>query len=288
MEAYPSAKYQKNAERYIVIFAFIDYTISNGKIMKNCRKIWGDNMWYEEVVCQLNKDRVYSRQEIYYALLKEKPELNDNSFKWIISRMVKNGIICRKQRGEYVLQSNPISDKHIFKPVMNVQLRKISEKIEKKFPYVAFVCFESVQLNVFLNHLIGRNTLFVLVEKDAIDFVFRYLQEEVAYNILLRPSEKEWDAYCTGDNIVMLNLISETPMSGDEYHSMCIEQLLVDIVAEKTFRNLYSKSELENIYELADKTYLIDYVRLLRYARRRGKAEEVKKYIGGYVGAYTR
>jgi hypothetical protein len=61
---------------------------------------------------------------------------------------------------------------------------------------------------------------------------------------------------------------------------------LVDIVAEKTFRNLYSKSELGNIYELADKSYLIGYVRLLRYTRRRGKAEEVKKYIGEYAGAY--
>jgi hypothetical protein len=245
-------------------------------------------MWYEEVVCQLNNEKVYTRQEIYAALLKLKPELNANSFKWIISEMVKNGIICRKQRGEYVLQSNPVSDKHIFKPSMNVKLQEISKKIETKFSYVDFVCFESVQLNVFLNHLIGRNTFFVLVEKDAIDFVFRYLQEENVGNILLRPSDKEWDAYCTGDNIVMLNLISESPKSGDKYHSMCIEQLLVDIVAEKTFRNLYSKSELGNIYKQADKSYLIDYVRLLRYARRRGKEEEVKKYIGGYAGAYTR
>jgi hypothetical protein len=243
-------------------------------------------MWYEEVVSQLNKERVYTRHEIYDALLNEKPALNDNSFKWIISEMVKSGIIFRKQRGEYVLQSSLILNKHIFNPSMNVKLQEISEKIEAKFPHVDFVCFESVQLNVFLNHLIGRNTLFVLVEKDAIEFVFRYLQEEDVGNVLLRPSEKEWDAYCTGNNIVMLNLISEAPKSSDEYHSMCIEQLLVDIVAEKTFRNLYSKSELENIYELADKSYLIDYARLLRYARRRGKAEEVKKYIGGYIGAH--
>ena len=245
-------------------------------------------MWYEEVVCQLNKEKVYTRQEIYDALVKERPELNDNSFKWIISQMLKSGIIFRKQRGEYVLQSNPISDKFIFKPSMNVKLQTISEMIEAKFPYVDYVCFESVQLNSILNHLIGRNTFFVLVEKDAIDFVFRYLQEENVGNILLRPTEKEWDAYYTGDNIVMLNLISETPKSGDEYHSMCIEQLLVDIIAEKTFQNLYSKSELGNIYKQADKLYLIDYARLLRYARRRGKAEEIKEYIGEYTGAYTR
>lgn len=63
-------------------------------------------MWYEEVVCQLNKEKEYTRQQIYDALVKKKPELTFNSFKWIISEMVDNGTICRKQRGKYVLQSN--------------------------------------------------------------------------------------------------------------------------------------------------------------------------------------
>ena len=245
-------------------------------------------MWYENIVCQLYREKEYTMQQIYDALVREKPELTFNYFKWIISEMVDNGIICRKQRGKYVRQSNNVAKKFIYRPQVNEQLQEVSEKIESKFPFVNFVCFESVQLNEFLNHLIGRNTFFVLVEKDAIDFVFRYLQEETDWNILLKPNEKEWDAYCTGDNIVMLNLISEAPKCTDEYHSMCIEQLLVDIVAEKSFKNLCSKSELQGVYNLADKSYLINYARLLRYARRRGKADEVKKYIGGYEGAYTR
>ena len=236
-------------------------------------------MWYEDVVCKLNGEEEYTRQQIYEVLVKEKPELTLNSFKWIISEMVDNGIICRKQRGKYVLHSNGEEKKFIYKPLMNEKLREVSEKIETKFPFVNFVCFESVQLNEFLNHLIGRNTFFVLVEKDAVDFVFRYLQEETDWNVLLKPNEKEWDAYCTGDNIVMLNLVSEAPKCVDKYHSMCIEQMLVDIVAEKSFKNLYSKSDLQGVYNLAGKSYLIDYARLLRYARRRGKADEIKKYI---------
>lgn len=272
----------------LIIFAFLIIIYLTAKKQKNAERCGGDKMWYEDVVCQLNKEQVYTRQQIYEALVNEKPELTYNSFKWIISKMVDNGIISRKQRGEYVLQSNPISEKQIYKPLMNEQLQEISEKIEARFPHVNFVCFSSVQLNEFLNHLIGRNTIFVMVEKYAIDFVFRFLQEETTLNILLKPSEKEWDAYCTGDNIVMLNLVSESPKSVDEYHGMCIEQLLVDIVAEKNFQYLYSRSELPYIFKNADKSYLIDYVRLLRYARRRGKADEVKKYIGGYEGAYTR
>ncbi|EET61133.1 hypothetical protein BRYFOR_06778 [Marvinbryantia formatexigens DSM 14469] len=118
--------------------------ISFGKIIKNCRKIWGGKMWCEDVVCKLNKEQVYTRQQIYEALVDEKPELTYNSFKWIISKMVDNGIISRKQRGEYVLQSNPISEKQIYKPLMNVQLQEISEKIEVNY---------HISLKMLRNHI---------------------------------------------------------------------------------------------------------------------------------------
>ncbi len=117
-----------------------------------------------------------------------------------------------------------------------------------------FVCFESVQLNEFLNHMIAQNTFFIMVERDA---------------------------YWTRDSIVLLNLVSEHPRNTEVKHGISIEQLLVDVVAEKTFRLLYSKNEIYRIYEAADRLYAIDYTRLLRYARRRGKAEEIEKYIGG-------
>ncbi|SDF67287.1 hypothetical protein NQ534_14825 [Marvinbryantia formatexigens DSM 14469] len=101
-------------------------------------------MWCEDVVCKLNKEQVYTRQQIYEALVDEKPELTYNSFKWIISKMVDNGIISRKQRGEYVLQSNPISEKQIYKPLMNVQLQEISEKIEVNY---------HISLKMLRNHI---------------------------------------------------------------------------------------------------------------------------------------
>lgn len=57
--------------------------------------------------------------------------------------------------------------------------------------------------------------------------------------------------------------------------------VFLDIVAEKSFKNLYSRSELQRVYNLAEKSYLIDYARLLRYVRRRGKADEVKNIFEG-------
>ena len=35
-------------------------------------------MWYEGAVCQMNKQQVYTRQQIYAALVNEKTEKNQN------------------------------------------------------------------------------------------------------------------------------------------------------------------------------------------------------------------
>ena len=53
--------------------------------------------------------------------------------------------------------------------IMKIAERYGAVKCGMKKLFVNFVCFESVQLNEFLNRLIGRN-IFLLVEKDAIDF----------------------------------------------------------------------------------------------------------------------
>lgn len=75
-------------------------------------------MWYEDVVCKLNGEE-YTRQQIYEVLVKEKPELTLNSFKWIISEMVDNGIICEETTGKYVSHSDGVAKKFIYKPSMN-------------------------------------------------------------------------------------------------------------------------------------------------------------------------
>lgn len=236
-------------------------------------------MWYKDILSEMVSKREYSRMDIYNLLKNTKPDLTFNSFKWILSDMVSEGVIARKGRGIYVIEEKCSLKKTKYRPAYNENGRILIENLERKFPLVDFVCFESVQLNEFLNHLIAQNTYFLMVEKDAVDFVFRYLQDEEIGNVLLRPDNREWESYWTKDSIVLLNLVSEAP-SKQSSHEMSLEQLLVDIVAEKSFRLLYSSGEIERIYEGAIERYQLDTVRMLRYARRRGKAELVSQYLG--------
>ncbi len=237
-------------------------------------------MWYVDVIQKVDRNKIYSRRQIFEFLKESKPDYSFKSFDWVINSMVKEGLLIRMKRNAYKIT---MSDKNMpgyYVPTFNDKSLEIISKIQDRYPYIDFTCFESVQLNEFLNHLIARNTFFVMVEKDVSEFVFRFLQEEYS-DVLLRPNRSDWDSYWKPDCIVVLNQTTESPQNEKNKRAMSIEKMLVDIVAEKSFENLYSKSELKRIYETAYQRYIIDKTKMLRYARRRNKEKIVKEYLGG-------
>lgn len=87
-------------------------------------------MWYQNVIADLSKDTLYTRKQIYNELKQIKPTLSKDSFNWMINKLVKEGALCREQRGIYMPwnDSNCLSKKiftfhNIVKKVMKLQLR---------------------------------------------------------------------------------------------------------------------------------------------------------------------
>ena len=143
-----------------------------------------------------------------------------------------------------------------------------------------FVIFESVLLNEFLNHQIAQNTIYVQIEKDVSSYIFDNLQKEYVGNVLYKPGKKDFDRYWTRDCVVVLDLISQAPLSMEKSHEITIEKMLVDIIAEKSMAATFSPSEIPFVYESAMKSYQVDRRKMNRYAGRRGKASLVKEYVG--------
>ena len=141
--------------------------------------------------------------------------------------------------------------------------------------------FESVLLNEFLNHQIAQNTIYVQVEKDVSSYVFDNLQEEYSGSVLYRPGKSEFGRYWTRDCIVVLDLISQSPLSQDNPHEITAEKMLVDITAEKSISRTFSPSEIPFVFENVIRSYHVDRRKMNRYAGRRGKSSQVKKYAGG-------
>ena len=155
------------------------------------------------------------------------------------------------------------------------------EKISKKFPYVSFTVFETVLMNNFLNHLIAQNTIFLQVERESSIYIFRYLQDEGIPRLMYKPSKEDFRLYWEAGTVVVIDLVTESPLCPARPHDMTLEKMLVDMCAEKLIAATFSKAELPNVFELANDEYVIDKTKMIRYARRRNKEDEIRKYLKG-------
>ncbi len=136
-------------------------------------------------------------------------------------------------------------------------------------------------MNDFLNHLIAQNTIYIQVEKESSIYVFRYLQDKGYNNVLYKPSLSDMSLYWTVGSIIVTDMVSEAPLRTDEPYVIKLEKMLVDMYADKLIAASYSKAEYSDVIEQAEKYYLLDKKRMLRYARRRNKFKELSSYLKG-------
>lgn len=236
-------------------------------------------MWTEQVLDSLSKDRTYHRDDLFELAQKEDGGLTDSAFRWGLYDLQQKRELFRIGYDEYGIDKAGV--RPYYKPVYSEGAISLSEKLNAVFPTLDYVVFESVLLNEFLNHQIAQNAIYVQVQKDVSSYIFDTLQDDYNGQVIYRPNRKEFDRYWRKDCIVVLDLISQSPLSDDNPHEITLEKLLVDVVAEKSISAIYSLSEIPFIYENALRNYAIDERRIHRYAGRRGKAELIEKYLKG-------
>lgn len=234
--------------------------------------------WYEALVDDITEKDVYSRKELVDMLRNLKANLSDGTYNWILGRLVSDGQLIRQGYDTYRL-SDGISKKE-YRPDYSKDALSVMSDIQSKYPYVRFTVFETVLMNEFLNHLIANNTIFIQVEKESSIFIFRYLQEAGYQNVLYKPDVSDFDLYWAKGSIIVTDLISESPIRTDNPGEILLEKILVDMLADKLIATTFSKAELPDVFEQAKSRYCLDKVRMQRYARRRNRQDEVKKYIG--------
>lgn len=224
----------------------------------------------------MNGFTVFSKKQYYDKLIKNGYRKTYGSFRESFRHLVDDGFVLRVGRNIYCFSDN--TRRYYCHNYSDLAIQ-VSEYIKEHFPYLTFVVFETVQLNEFINHQIGRNTIFVFTEGDVIDFVFDGLKGIYPGKVMLTPSLKVFNQYHYEDTIVLVKLISEAPKNGHIPWHESIEKLLVDIMTERLINETFSKAEMANIYETAFKRYIIDESKLFRYARRRNVENKMRVFI---------
>ena len=233
--------------------------------------------WYDYTILKLDPDRQYSHQELISELRQDNPKLSESSYHWAISGMLHSGSIVKIGYNEYTIPDG--CERKPYKPVYSDISSALLTQVSEKFPLVSFTVFETALMNDFLNHLIAQNTIFLQVEKEYSIFVFRYLQSLGCTDLMYKPSKADYALYWKEDCIVVTDLISEAPVRESSPHEICLEKMLVDMFCDKLISSTYSKAEFPEVLQKAMTDWLIEKPKMLRYARRRGREEEIRKIL---------
>jgi len=235
--------------------------------------------WYEEVIDRIDDKKTYCHKDLIDELRMLKTDLSESTYHWAISGLVRNGALTRLGYDSYSISSHIPKDEYV--PKYSDVAEDLIQLISEQYPHVRFMVFETVLMNEFLNHLIAQNTVFVQVEKESSIYVFRFLQEQGIQNIMYKPDINDFNLYWSKDCVIVTDMISEAPIRTDKPHSIMLEKMLVDMLADKLIATTFSKAELPDVYEQAQSRYLLDKVRMLRYACRRNRKDVVLKYLEG-------
>lgn len=235
--------------------------------------------WYETAVKNLEEGHSYSHNDLMVCLQQARPDLSRSTYHWAISGLVRDGTLVKNGYDVYaVFEGTSLPE---YKPSYSEEALVLMDKLNTKYPYVSFTVFETVLMNTFLNHLIAQNTVFLQIEKESSIYVFRFLQEEGATNVLYKPAKKDFSLYWARDCTVVTDLVSEAPIRSENPHCIMLEKMLVDMCADRIIASTFSKAELPDVFKYAQSHYSLDKTRMLRYARRRNKEDIIRKYLEG-------
>lgn len=233
-------------------------------------------MWADEVLSKLSSKKEYNREDLLRIFQAEKRDLSESAFRWMLYALLYNQKLFKIDYNTYVTDKPYIRPQ--YKPSYSDKANSLMNDLICNYPDMGFVIFESALLNEFLDNQIEQNTVFIQVDKNKSLDLFETIRDAYKGSVLYRPTIKEFDKYWTKDCIVVLDLISQAPLSHTDPHSITAEKMIVDLLAERSMGAIFNSSELPDIYDKMIGRYNVDIRKMNRYAGRRGKTEEIKMF----------
>ncbi len=235
------------------------------------------NQLIEQLVRSFGDKQILEKSDFLAFYRQSDPLVKDTTVNWRIYNLVRSGVIERIGKGKF-----RFGNSRIWIPGRSAQIVSLHRKLKKQFPFLDICVWSNSVFNEFMVHQLFRYYIIIEVEKDTTEAVFLWLKD-AGYNAALNPSDDFINKYFIGNNeyVVVKPLISEAPLQTvDGIILPSLEKVLVDIVCDKPLFNAVQGSEMRDIYTGAFQKYTVLYDRLLRYAGRRGKREEMEDYLG--------
>lgn len=189
---------------------------------------------------------------------------------------MQEGVLQRIGRGKFSLGEDK---KYI--PETSSAIKSIFKKLKAAFPYANFCVWNTSVLNEFMQHQPNKFFLLVETDKEIMDSVFYFLRE-IKKSVFIEPTKDILEKYVVNEKeaVIVKSLISEAPTQNiNEVETATIEKILVDIFCDDVIFSAQQGVEKRTIFTEAFAKYTINQSKMLRYADRRRRKEEIGQFI---------
>jgi hypothetical protein len=203
-------------------------------------------------------------------------DVKKTTVNWRISKLVQEGILTRIGRGEFRLGSGKS-----YSPELSDKQISLYRKLTAEFPFLSICTWNTSVINEFMLHQPARFYNFLEVEKEGMESLFYFLKDK-NMTVYLDPSPELIRRYLTDekDPWIVKPLVSESPTQEiNGIITVTLEKILVDIFCDALLFSAQQGSEMDRIFKEAFEKYAINESKMLRYASRRRKKQELDNYL---------
>lgn len=218
---------------------------------------------------------VFETQDIVAFYEQTEKGIKQTTINWRVHSLVQSGVLQRIGRGKFAL-----GEGKNYLPEISSATKNIFKKLKAEFPYANLCVWNTSVLNEFMQHQPNRFFLLVEIDKETTNSVFYFLRE-IKKSVFIEPTSDILEKYILKEKEVFIvkPLITEAPtQSNNGIETTTIEKMLVDILSDDVIFSAQQGVEMRTIFKNAFEKYTINQSRMLRYADRRRKKEELIKF----------
>jgi len=229
---------------------------------------------------EFEKFNIITTKALFSYYKSKNPNVKKTTVNWHIYKLVQQGELQRIGRGKFIIGKE-------LKYASNLSSKefKINKLLKKDFPFIKFCIWNTSILNEFAQHVSAFQFIVVEAEKDALDSVYFTLKDNFN-STFKKPAKEIVEEYISNqpNSIIVNSFISEAPLEKiNKIPTSSLEKLLVDLYCDKNLFYFLRGYELVNIYKNAFDKYTVNRSKLLRYAGRRGKKQQMDKFIKSII-----
>lgn len=171
-----------------------------------------------------------------------------------------------------------------FEPDVSLREKRVYNYLKRELPYLDCCIWNFDLIKTLSQHIPVQNLVFVEVERQAAESAFYLLKEKYQQVQLLKQKQEIRNSFFhfLENAIIVRPLVTEAPVQQrGKIVTVTLEKVLVDIFCDEEFEFLRG-FELTHIFKNAFDSYTVNQSKLLRYADRKQKKQDLLHFLQTY------